>query len=122
MATSKTKLMEKFGKKKAVDPLKEEEKRLLQNMQQGLMVILDMHNVAELGSLCGCLGLQHLCTEGSHKQKRRGGPRTSRRGTSSTTNVNPCFSRARAAKQASGASPDRPRAAQAGPRAARAGS
>ena len=44
---------------------------MLLNMEAGLSTILDMHNMAELGSLCGTLGLAAEAQEGSFSEKKR---------------------------------------------------
>lgn len=55
-----------------VDPLVEEEKRMAENLRLGLSTLLDMHNPAELGSLCGSLGLVQECDFGTHAEKKAG--------------------------------------------------
>jgi hypothetical protein len=64
---NRSRLLQKFGKAKAVNPFAEEEQRAIQNMAEGINVILDMHNSGELASLCGvlCLG-----TDGSNQEKK----------------------------------------------------
>ena len=55
-----------------VDPLVEEEKRMAANLKDGFSTLLDMHNPAELGSLCGSLGLVEECEYGTHGEKKQG--------------------------------------------------
>ncbi|KAK7254140.1 poly(A)-specific ribonuclease [Aureococcus anophagefferens] len=64
--------LNKFAKGQVLDPLVEEEKRLAQNLREGLSTLLDMHNPAELGSLCGALGLVEECEFGTHGEKKAG--------------------------------------------------
>ena len=64
--------LNKFSKGQVLDPLVEEEKRLARNLRDGLSTLLDMHNPAELGSLCGALGLVEECEFGSHAEKKAG--------------------------------------------------
>ena len=64
--------LNKFAKGQVLDPLVEEEKRLAQNLREGLSTLLDMHNPAELGSLCGALGLVEECEFGTHAEKKAG--------------------------------------------------
>ncbi|KAJ8611301.1 hypothetical protein CTAYLR_006601 [Chrysophaeum taylorii] len=62
----------KFAQASVVDPLVEEEKRMRANLRLGLSTLLDMHNPAELGSLCGSLGLVAECEVGTHAEKKAG--------------------------------------------------
>ena len=64
--------LNKFAKGQVLDPLVEEEKRLAQIVREGLSTLLDMHNPAELGSLCGALGLVEECEFGTHGEKKAG--------------------------------------------------
>ena len=47
-----------FGKIRAIDPLAEENKKHLENMEKGFLELLDLHNTMELSSLCGMIGLK----------------------------------------------------------------
>jgi hypothetical protein len=47
-----------FGKIKAIDPLAEENKKHMENMEKGFLELLDLHNTMELSSLCGMLGIR----------------------------------------------------------------
>ena len=47
-----------FGKIKAIDPLAEENKKHLQNMEKGFLELLELHNTMELSSLCGMLAIK----------------------------------------------------------------
>lgn len=47
-----------FGKIKAIDPLAEENKKHLENMEKGFTELLDLHNTMELSSLCGMLAIK----------------------------------------------------------------
>ena len=53
--------LNKFSKSEILDPLVEEEKNLAAQLREGLSKLLDMHNPAELGSLCGAMGLVEEC-------------------------------------------------------------
>jgi hypothetical protein len=66
-SANRSRLLQKFGKAKAVNPFAEEEKRATQNMAEGISQILDMHNSGELAALCGvmCLG-----TDGTNREKK----------------------------------------------------
>jgi len=66
-APTRSRLLAKYGKARALNPFAEEEKRAIINMAEGTSVLLGMHNTAELTSLCGvmCLG-----TEGTNKEKK----------------------------------------------------
>mmetsp|Transcript_21849 Transcript_21849/g.74059 ORF Transcript_21849/g.74059 Transcript_21849/m.74059 type:complete len:605 (+) Transcript_21849:229-2043(+) len=55
-----------------LDPFAEEERRLALNLREGLGTLLDMHTPAELGSLCGALGLVRECEFGSPDEKKHG--------------------------------------------------
>ena len=46
------------GKVKAIDPLAEENKKHLENMENGFMDLLALHNTTELSSLCGMLNIK----------------------------------------------------------------
>lgn len=63
---------EKHASMPLVDPLIEEERRMAENLRIGLSTLLEMHNPAELGSLCGSLGLKDECEYGSHAEKKAG--------------------------------------------------
>jgi hypothetical protein len=47
-----------FGKIKAIDPLAEENKKHMANMEKGFLELLDLHNTMELSSLCGMMGIR----------------------------------------------------------------
>jgi len=64
--------LNQFSKAVILDPLVEEEKRLATQLREGLSKLLDMHNPAELGSLCGALGLVEECEFGTHAEKKAG--------------------------------------------------
>lgn len=63
---------EKHASMRLLDPLIEEERRMAENLRHGLSTLLDMHNPAELGSLCGSLGLKDECEYGTHAEKKAG--------------------------------------------------
>lgn len=67
-ANSSSRLLAKFGRTKIVNPFDEEEKQTLLNMARGMSLILDMHNAAELSSLCGVLSVP---SDGSNKEKKK---------------------------------------------------
>ena len=52
----KKNMLAKLSKHKVVDPFEEEERIMLENMQAGISTLIDMHNMAELSSLCGTIG------------------------------------------------------------------
>ena len=64
--------LNKFSKSEILDPLVEEEKNLAAQLREGLSKLLDMHNPAELGSLCGAMGLVEECEFGTHAEKKAG--------------------------------------------------
>ncbi len=47
-----------FGKIKALDPLAEENRKHIENMEKGFLELLELHNTMELSSLCGMLGIR----------------------------------------------------------------
>ena len=69
--TGKKNMLAKLSKHKVVDPFEEEERIMLENMQAGISTLIDMHNMAELSSLCGTIGLAEMNTEGSFNDKKR---------------------------------------------------
>ena len=64
--------LNKFSKSEILDPLVQEEKNLAAQLREGLSKLLDMHNPAELGSLCGAMGLVEECEFGTHAEKKAG--------------------------------------------------
>lgn len=60
----------KAAQARAVDPLALEEQRMAANLREGLSTLLEMHNPAELGSLCGSLGLVEECEFGTAAEKK----------------------------------------------------
>jgi len=47
-----------FSKVKKLDPLAEETKKHLSNMENGFMDLMNLQNTTELSSLCGMLGIR----------------------------------------------------------------
>jgi len=66
-APTRSRLLAKFGKGKALNPFAEEERRCVENMAEGVATILGMHNTAELSALCGTMVLD---MQGTNREKK----------------------------------------------------
>lgn len=61
------KRLDKIRAKQAIDPFAAERKAILRQMEEGMDIVLHLHNKTELGSLCGCLGI--FCKDTTANQR-----------------------------------------------------